>query len=73
VTSAAITGLCRFTFSRIFYPSLTLAASAHSLSMLANLIGGIRFGRLDLKYRIDVQNEDGVIVHTMQSQRLRTP
>ena len=26
----------------------------------------VRSGRLDLKYRIDVQNEDGEIVHTMQ-------
>jgi hypothetical protein len=26
----------------------------------------VRSGRMDLKYRIDVQNEDGEIVHTMQ-------
>lgn len=73
VTSAAITGLCTFTFSRIFCPSLTPAGFAEGLCMLASLIGGLRSGRLDLKYRIDVQNEDGGIVHTMQSQRLRTP
>jgi hypothetical protein len=48
---------------RISEEALASAALLAARDCMAN---DLRSGWLDLKYRIDVQNENGEIVHTMQ-------